>query len=101
MPDIKLTPRILANTAADIRDYYKGLGWRASDCGIGFDSQASTVKMACNNGAIDYTWDEAGHIRREHNGAPSKLIEFVDIDIARYVAAHNQQVKDSRLLARV
>lgn len=95
---IELTPRILANQMADVRDYYANLGWPKLSCSIGFDSQLGVVKAASDDGAIAYQWDDAGFIHRNSLGCPSKLIEFVDIDIAGSIKAHNQRVLDAKLL---
>jgi len=83
-------PSALATAAHDSRNFYEKLGWGRESCQIGiFGDQ---VRLACDTGAIDYTFLPDGTIRRETHGGYSKLIEFVDMDIDVSVRKHNRNV---------
>ena len=84
-------PRALAVYARDLRGWYEKLGYNPSDCCVGFHD--NLLLMADDHGSISYRFMPDGQISRRHNGSPSKLIEMVDIDVARYVTIHNHHLR--------
>jgi hypothetical protein len=91
------SPRSLAQHAIDKRAYYDRLGWQRETCAIGWHD--STVRMASDNGTIDYVFQADGSIVRQSHAGYSKLVEFVDLDVSRYVE-HAQRHDPRRAVER-
>lgn len=84
---IFLTVANFHRTLRESRDFYAKLGWDVASCSIGtFGDQ---IRMACDTGAVDYTFLESGRVRVETHGRISKLMEFVKADCEMYVERHN------------
>lgn len=96
MPFIQYTPEMLARDLQESRDYYAKLGWNKSSCAVGLYD--GTIKMACDTGAVDYTFLPDGRISRCAMGVTSPLIVFVETDLAQRIDQHNQAIKDRMLL---
>ena len=61
---------------------------------IGWDGPL--VRICDDDGAIDYTIRDDGHICRESHGGYSKLVEFFDaIDAQPFVDRHNAALRES------
>lgn len=96
---IHYTKAMLLRDLHESRAYYLGLGWGVQQCAIGSNPFAEHIRLACDTGAIDYTFAEDGQIRRQTSGCYSKLIEFIDTDLADHITRHNQAIRDRQLLS--
>ena len=80
-------PFNLGQFAREIRDGMTAHGWNAKYCCVGWHD--NRVKLADDNGEIEYIFCANGRISRRHHGSPCKFIELVDIDVSRNVDRHN------------
>lgn len=81
-------PAALVFALRESRNFYVGIGWKAADCSIGV--YENVVKLACDGGAIEYRFEAGGRIVRTSHPGYSKLIEFIDIDIAPAIDRRNE-----------
>ena len=97
------TPHALGNHARDLRDGFcaeskaaclRGRAssyWNPKYCAIGWHD--NKVLLADDNGSLEYTFRADGQISRRTYGCYGKLVEFVDLDVSRYVTAHNEALR--------
>lgn len=78
------SPRALAAFLQSSRSFWAKIGWNVSAISIGWNGD--TVRMTDGGGAIDYQFNGNRIIRTSHPGY-GKVVEFVDMDAARPIAA--------------
>ena len=84
-------PFVLGNHLRDIRDGYCRRAWEAKYCCIGWHD--NVVRIASDDGAIDFTFHPNGHISRSTHGGFNKFQEFVASDIQPFIDWHNEALK--------
>ena len=68
------------------RDFYVDHGHDPETCSIGWFE--NIMKLASDTGAIDFTVQPDGKVKREHFGCPSILVEWIGADVQNTIRGH-------------